>query len=224
MESSASGDSDKGSCTEATQIGATVQDPVEQGAGETPLIGGECLSPSNPSLENLEGLTEKVGTRGLQATSKNHCGATKKRARRARLAEASSGDSGDGQPRSAPGSQPQTLPKPSTSGVQRGNSTESGGLPPGPSKRQRSAGGTPEGGQAKRPKQAGQLSYPRVTWEGLRVVVVCENYPESQISKENFSDIQRVIGWLVDELPEEGLTPKLVDSYWAKGAAIYGLP
>jgi len=36
MESSASGDSDKGSFTEAPQIGATVQDPVKQGAGETP--------------------------------------------------------------------------------------------------------------------------------------------------------------------------------------------
>ena len=40
MESSASGDSDKGSCTEAPQIGATGRDPVEQGVGETPLIGG----------------------------------------------------------------------------------------------------------------------------------------------------------------------------------------
>jgi len=33
-------------------------------------------------------------------------------------------------------------------------------------------------------------------------------------------DIQRAIGWLVDELPEEGFTPRLADSYWAKGAAI----
>ena len=41
MESSAPGDSDKGSCTEAPQIGATGWDPVEQGAGETPLLGGE---------------------------------------------------------------------------------------------------------------------------------------------------------------------------------------
>jgi len=40
LESSASEDSDKGSCTEAPQIGATGRDPVEQGAGETPLIGG----------------------------------------------------------------------------------------------------------------------------------------------------------------------------------------
>ena len=48
--------------------------------------------------------------------------------------------------------------------------------------------------------------------EGLRVAVVCEDYPESQISKENYTDIYRAIGWLVDELPEEGLTPRLVDS------------
>jgi len=65
MESFASGDSDKGSCTEAPQIGATGQDPVEQGAGETPVIEGERPSPSNLSSENLEGVTEKVGTLGL---------------------------------------------------------------------------------------------------------------------------------------------------------------
>jgi len=40
MESSASGDSDKGSCTETPRIGATGWDPVGQGAGETSLIGG----------------------------------------------------------------------------------------------------------------------------------------------------------------------------------------
>jgi hypothetical protein len=33
-------------------------------------------------------------------------------------------------------------------------------------------------------------------------------------------DIQHEIGRLVDELPEEGFTPRLVDSYWSKGAAI----
>jgi hypothetical protein len=190
MESSASGDSDKGSCTEAPQIGATGRDPVEQRAGETPLIGGERPPPSRFSLENVEGLTEKVGTLGLQVTSKNRCGAAKKRARWARLAKAPSGDSGGGQPRSAPGGQPQASQKPSTSGVQQGKSAESKGPLPGPSKRQRSAGGTPEGGHAKRPKQGGQLSYARVAREGIRVVVVCENYPERQFSKENFTDIQ----------------------------------
>ena len=36
------------------------------------------------------------------------------------------------------------------------------------------------------------------------MAVVCENYPEIQISKENF---QPAIGLIVDELPEEGFTP-----------------
>ena len=45
-----------------------------------------------------------------------------------------------------------------------------------------------------------------------------ENYPESQLSKENFVGIQWAVGRLVDELPEEGFIPRLVDSYWAKGA------
>jgi hypothetical protein len=38
--------------------------------------------------------------------------------------------------------------------------------------------------------------------------------------RDNFVDNQRAIGRLVDELPEEGFTPRLADSYWAKGAAI----
>jgi hypothetical protein len=41
-----------------------------------------------------------------------------------------------------------------------------------------------------------------------------------KISRENFADIQRAIGRLVDELPEDGFTPRLVNSYWAKVAAI----
>ena len=40
MESSAPGDSDKGSLLKAPQTGATEWDPSEQGAGETPLTGG----------------------------------------------------------------------------------------------------------------------------------------------------------------------------------------
>ena len=219
MESSARGDSEKGSCTEALQIGATGRDPAEQEVGETPQIGGERPLSSSLSTENVEGLTEKVGTLGIQITNKNRCGAAKKRARRARLAKAPSGAKDDGQPRIAPGGQPQTSQEPGTSGVQ-GKPAESKGPPPGPSKRQRSAGGTPEGGHAKRPKQVGQPSYARVAREGIRVAVVCEGYPESQLSKENFTNIQRAIGRLVDELPEEGFTPKLVDSYWAKGASI----
>jgi hypothetical protein len=52
------------------------------------------------------------------------------------------------------------------------------------------------------------------------VAVVGDDYSRSSLSRENFLDIQRAIGRLVDELPEEGLTPRLVDSYWTKGAAI----
>jgi hypothetical protein len=52
------------------------------------------------------------------------------------------------------------------------------------------------------------------------VAVVGEDYPKSQISRENSFDIQRAIGRLVDTLPEEGLNPRLADSYWSKGAAI----
>ena len=80
--------------------------------------------------------------------------------------------------------------------------------------------GHSRGGQTKRPKQAGQLSYARVAREGLWMATFCENYPNSQISKEDFTDIQRAIGRLVDKLPEEGFNPRLVDSYWAKGVAI----
>ena len=72
----------------------------------------------------------------------------------------------------------------------------------------RSRPGALPSGEAKRPKQVGQLSYARVTREGLQVAVVCENYLESQISKENFTDFQRAIGRLVNELPEEGFTPQ----------------
>ena len=54
----------------------------------------EHLSRSRLNSDNLECLTEKVGTFGLQITRKNCCGAAKKRARKARPAEAPTGDSG----------------------------------------------------------------------------------------------------------------------------------
>ena len=44
-ECSADGDSEKGFCPEALQTGAAGQNPVEQGAGQTPLAGEEHLSP-----------------------------------------------------------------------------------------------------------------------------------------------------------------------------------
>jgi hypothetical protein len=178
--------------------GAAGQNPVEQRAGETPLIGEEHLSSCSQTPENLEGLTEKVGTLSLQVIRKNRCGAAKKRVRKAKLTEDPTGDSDGGQPRSASGDQPLNLQKPSTSGAyhRRGpvsaeqKSLESRGYPQGPSKRQRSAGGTPEDGQSKRPKQTGQLSYARAAREGLQVAIVCEDYPRGQVSRENFADIQ----------------------------------
>jgi hypothetical protein len=45
------------------------------------------------------------------------------------------------------------------------------------------------------------------------VVIVFEDYPGGQILKENFADVQRAIGRLVDGLPEEGFTPRLIDFY-----------
>ena len=145
-------------------------------------MGGEHPLSSSLSSEN-------IGTFSLQITSKNPCGAAKKRARRARLAKTPSGDKDDGQPRSAPGGQPQASQEPGTSGV-HGKPAGSKGPLPGPSKRQQSTGSTPEWGHAKRPEQAGQPSYARVVREGIRVAVVCKVYSESQLSKENFTDIQ----------------------------------
>jgi len=83
--------------------------------------------------------------------------------------EAASGDSGGGQPPSALGGQPQTLQKPSTSGVQWGKSTESRGLPPGTSKRQLSAGGTTERGVRLRgPNRLGNLVTPELLGRAFR--------------------------------------------------------
>jgi hypothetical protein len=39
------------------------------------------------------------------------------------------------------------------------------------------------------------------------MAIVCEGYPEDQVSKNNFNNIQRAISGLVEELPEEGFTP-----------------
>ena len=118
--------------------------------------------------------------------------------RKARLAEVPLVDSGGGQLRSALRDQPHTMQKPGKSGVQRGKPTE-WGAPNGPKQAAPVGREHSRGGYAKRPKEGGQLSYARVAREGLRVAVVCEDYPESQISKLNFTDIQRAIGRLVDE-------------------------
>jgi hypothetical protein len=52
------------------------------------------------------------------------------------------------------------------------------------------------------------------------MAIICDVYREVQVSNENFINIQRAIGGLVDGLPEEGFTPRLLDTYWAKGAEI----
>jgi hypothetical protein len=52
------------------------------------------------------------------------------------------------------------------------------------------------------------------------MAIICDGYPKVQVSNDNFINIQRAIGGLVDGLPEEGFTPRLFDTYWAKGAAI----
>ena len=125
----------------------------------------------------------------------------------------------------AQSSQKQTLQEPSTSGTQGADNVQvkSGPgpkSPQGPSKHQRLSRGTPGGGQAKRPRTTGQLGCATTAQEGIRMAIVCEGYPEAQVSKDNFINIQRAISRLVDELPEEGFTPRLVDMFWTKGAAI----
>jgi len=55
--------------------------------------------------------------------------------------------------------------------------------------------------------------------EGIRTIV-CNGHPEVQVRRENFVSIQRVIGVLVNELPEEGLIPTLINTYWTKGTAV----
>jgi hypothetical protein len=52
------------------------------------------------------------------------------------------------------------------------------------------------------------------------MVIVCNGYLGVHVSRENFTDIQQAFSGPVDELPEEGFTPRLIDTYWTKGAAI----
>jgi hypothetical protein len=49
--------------------------------------------------------------------------------------------------------------------------------------------------------------------------IVGEDYFGVQTSKKNFTYTQRARSRLVNELPEEGLSPRLVNSYWTKFAA-----
>jgi hypothetical protein len=50
------------------------------------------------------------------------------------------------------------------------------------------------------------------------MAIFCEAYPKVQVSKENFVNIQRAINGLEDGLPEEGFTPKLIDTCTGKRA------
>jgi len=81
-------------------------------------------------------------------------------------------------------------------------------------------GGTSGGGQAKRPRTTGQPDHATADREGIQMVIVCEGYPEAQVFKDNFTNIQRAVSRLVDKLPEEGFTPRLVNMFWTKGAAV----
>jgi hypothetical protein len=160
-------------------------------------------------------LAEKVGTLDHKSIKKTRSGVVKKRGRRARLAEAPTGDSVGGQPQQGPpppqSSQTQTLNEPGTSGTQTngkekllkcGSSvtgpklSKSKGPSQGPGKCQRLSRGTPQSKQVNRLRQTGQPSYVRAAQEGLQVVINCNGYPETQVSKEKFVSIQRVIGGL----------------------------
>ena len=64
------------------------------------------------------------------------------------------------------------------------------------------------------------LSYVKAAQEGIRLAIVSDVYLEVQVSKENVTNIEQAFGGLVDRLPNEGFTPRLIDMYWTKGAAI----
>jgi len=49
--------------------------------------------------------------------------------------------------------------------------------------------------------------------------IICNGYPEVQVSKVKFVDIQREIGGLMNGLLEEGFTHMLINNYWARGVA-----
>jgi hypothetical protein len=39
------------------------------------------------------------------------------------------------------------------------------------------------------------------------MVIMTKDYPETQTPKQNFVDVERAIGWLVNGLPDKGFTP-----------------
>ena len=228
LESSLVGDSSEDSsqgelwCLQALH-GATKQNPSLQGISETPITWEEHLSPNSLSSENLKGMTKKVGTFGLQSF------------RRTAVVMLRSEQGTPGVPRPLLGSliaadlshlevashrlckslghlKPRRRQRKSGPSTPRPESSQSKKPAQGPSKHQKPSRDTPEGGQAKRLKQAGQPSYARAAQEGIPMAIVCDGYPEIQVSRENFINIHRSIGGLVVGLPEKGFTPKLLDA------------
>jgi hypothetical protein len=53
------------------------------------------------------------------------------------------------------------------------------------------------------------------------VVINCDGYPETQVSKEKFVSIQRVIGGLEEELTEEGSPPGSLIPIGLKGLPLW---
>jgi len=221
--------------------GATERNP---GASKTPLSWVVHLSPGSPSSENLEVLAEKVGTLDLKSIKKTCSGVVKKRGRRARLAEAPTGDSVGGQPQQGPSrgppqpqsSQTQTLNEPGTSGTQTNGKeklpkcgpsatepklSKSKGPSQGPGKCQRLSRSTPQSKQVNKSRQTGQLRYARAAREGLQVVINCDGYPQTQVSKEKLVSIQRIIGRLEEELSEEGSPPGSLIPIGLKGLPLW---
>jgi hypothetical protein len=152
-----------------------------------------------------------------------------KRARKGKMAEALAGKSAGVQPRLLQGGQRQCLQEHSLygtqgkeekvkSGTRQSGPVSSEGKEPtqGPSKLQRRSGGTPGGWRAKRPKTIGPLNYAKAAQEGILLAIVCDVYPEVQVSKEKLTNIEQAVGGLVDGLPKEGFTPRLIDMYLDK--------
>jgi hypothetical protein len=74
----------------------------------------------------------------------------------------------------------------------------------------------PNGGRLRGPSKLGSLVAPGPLGRALGWRF-CAGTIRGPRSPEKYVDVQRAIGGLVDELPEEGFTHRLVDSYWAKG-------
>jgi hypothetical protein len=53
------------------------------------------------------------------------------------------------------------------------------------------------------------------------MAIICDGYPEAQVSKENFINNKRALGGLVDDLPQEGFTSRLFDTCWAKELSLW---